>query len=51
VSWFWPSLIFVQEKEVDLLLVDSGDLHDGSGLTDGYPEPGINGHEVIIRVV
>ncbi|KAB5589104.1 Vacuolar protein [Ceratobasidium theobromae] len=34
-------------KDVDLLLVDSGDLHDGSGLTDGYPVPGVNGHEAI----
>ncbi|CCO27399.1 hypothetical protein BN14_01437 [Rhizoctonia solani AG-1 IB] len=36
-----------QEKSVDLLLVDSGDLHDGSGLTDGYPSGGINGEEAI----
>ncbi|CAE6474889.1 unnamed protein product [Rhizoctonia solani] len=35
------------EKDVDLLLVDSGDLHDGSGLTDGYPEGDVNGHEAI----
>ncbi|KAL0946122.1 hypothetical protein HGRIS_012387 [Hohenbuehelia grisea] len=33
------------QKDVDLLLVDSGDLHDGSGLTDGYPPGGVNGHE------
>jgi hypothetical protein len=39
-----------QEKDVDLLVVDSGDLHDGSGLTDGYPLPGINGHEVASSV-
>lgn len=25
------------KKGVDLLLVDSGDLHDGAGLSDGYP--------------
>ncbi|CAE6433787.1 unnamed protein product [Rhizoctonia solani] len=36
-----------EEKDVDLLLVDSGDLHDGSGLTDGYPKGGVNGHEAI----
>ncbi|KAG8704481.1 hypothetical protein FRC08_002208 [Ceratobasidium sp. 394] len=36
-----------EEKGVDLLLVDSGDLHDGSGLTDGYPLPGVNGHEAV----
>ncbi|CAE7188580.1 unnamed protein product [Rhizoctonia solani] len=36
-----------KEKDVDLLLVDSGDLHDGSGLTDGYPKGGVNGHEAI----
>ncbi|KAJ1311134.1 hypothetical protein OPQ81_009635 [Rhizoctonia solani] len=36
-----------EEKNVDLLLVDSGDLHDGSGLTDGYPKGGINGQEAI----
>jgi 2',3'-cyclic-nucleotide 2'-phosphodiesterase (5'-nucleotidase family) len=28
-----------------LLLVDSGDLHDGTGLTDGFPPGGVNGHE------
>ncbi|KAL0948026.1 hypothetical protein HGRIS_010652 [Hohenbuehelia grisea] len=33
------------EKDVDLLLVDSGDLHDGSGLTDGYPAGDVNGHD------
>lgn len=36
-----------EERNVDLLLVDSGDLHDGSGLTDGYPLPGVNGHEAM----
>ncbi|KAG8899457.1 hypothetical protein FRB99_006702 [Tulasnella sp. 403] len=30
---------------VDLLVVDSGDLHDGNGLSDGFPEGGVNGHE------
>ena len=34
------------EKDVDLLLVDSGDLHDGTGLTDGYPEGGVDAHDV-----
>ncbi|KAE9403326.1 hypothetical protein BT96DRAFT_964523 [Gymnopus androsaceus JB14] len=33
------------EKDVDLLLVDSGDLHDGTGLTDGYPVGGIDAHD------
>lgn len=33
---------------VDLLLVDSGDLHDGNGLSDGFPKGGVNGHEVRI---
>ncbi|KAH9935238.1 Metallo-dependent phosphatase-like protein [Epithele typhae] len=33
------------EKDVDLLLVDSGDLHDGTGLSDGYPAGGVDGHE------
>ena len=28
-----------------MLLVDSGDLHDGTGLTDGFPPGGVNGHE------
>lgn len=31
---------------VDLLVVDSGDLHDGNGLSDGFPPGGVNGHEV-----
>ncbi|KZT55537.1 hypothetical protein CALCODRAFT_437087 [Calocera cornea HHB12733] len=34
-----------QEKGVDLLLVDSGDLHDGTGLTDGSPTGQPNAHE------
>ena len=38
-----------QEKGVDLLLVDSGDLHDGTGLSDGFPPGEIDGHEVRIR--
>ena len=36
----------MQEKDVDLLLVDSGDLHDGTGLSDGFPPGGVDGHEV-----
>ncbi|KAK0434597.1 Metallo-dependent phosphatase-like protein [Armillaria borealis] len=32
-------------KDVDLLLVDSGDLHDGTGLSDGYPPGSVDGHE------
>ncbi|KDN47037.1 hypothetical protein RSAG8_03814, partial [Rhizoctonia solani AG-8 WAC10335] len=30
---------------VDLLLVDSGDLHDGTGLSDGFPVGQIDGQE------
>ncbi|KAF5375572.1 hypothetical protein D9615_009216 [Tricholomella constricta] len=33
------------KKGVDLLLVDSGDLHDGTGLTDGFPPGGIDAHD------
>ncbi|KAJ7593234.1 Metallo-dependent phosphatase-like protein [Mycena floridula] len=33
------------EKDVDLLLVDSGDLHDGTGLTDGFPVGGTDAHD------
>lgn len=33
------------EKGVDLLLIDSGDLHDGTGLTDGYPAGGVDAHD------
>ncbi|EIW54383.1 uncharacterized protein TRAVEDRAFT_173577 [Trametes versicolor FP-101664 SS1] len=33
------------EKDVDLLLVDSGDLHDGTGLSDGFPAGGVDAHE------
>ncbi|KAF8211957.1 Metallo-dependent phosphatase-like protein [Mycena galopus ATCC 62051] len=32
-------------KNVDLLLVDSGDLHDGTGLSDGYPAGGVDAHD------
>ncbi|KAG9005195.1 hypothetical protein FRB90_010506 [Tulasnella sp. 427] len=32
-------------KGVDLLVVDSGDMHDGNGLSDGFPPGGVNGHE------
>ncbi|KAG1808450.1 Metallo-dependent phosphatase-like protein [Suillus subaureus] len=32
------------EKDVDLLLIDSGDLHDGTGLSDGY-HGGVDAHE------
>ncbi|KAG8696513.1 hypothetical protein FRC08_007108 [Ceratobasidium sp. 394] len=32
-----------RKKGADLLLVDSGDLHDGNGLSDGYPAGEING--------
>ncbi|KAI0821280.1 Metallo-dependent phosphatase-like protein [Irpex lacteus] len=33
------------KKGVDLLLVDSGDLHDGTGITDGYPAGGVDAHD------
>ncbi|KAK7020432.1 Metallophos domain-containing protein [Favolaschia claudopus] len=33
------------KKDVDLLLVDSGDLHDGTGLSDGYPVGGVDAHD------
>lgn len=33
------------EKDVDLLLVDSGDLHDGTGISDGFPTGGIDAHD------
>ncbi|KAJ6597105.1 Metallo-dependent phosphatase-like protein [Mycena vulgaris] len=32
------------KKDVDLLLVDSGDLHDGTGLSDGFPTGGVDAH-------
>ncbi|KAI6029165.1 Metallo-dependent phosphatase-like protein [Pisolithus microcarpus] len=34
-----------KQKGVDLLLIDSGDLHDGSGLSDGYAPGAIDAHE------
>lgn len=34
------------KKGVDLLVVDSGDLHDGNGLSDGYPVGGVDGQMV-----
>jgi 2',3'-cyclic-nucleotide 2'-phosphodiesterase (5'-nucleotidase family) len=33
------------KKDVDLLLVDSGDLHDGTGLSDGYPVGGVDAQQ------
>ncbi|EKM81183.1 hypothetical protein AGABI1DRAFT_72051 [Agaricus bisporus var. burnettii JB137-S8] len=33
------------EKRVDLILVDSGDLHDGTGITDGFPPGGVDAHD------
>ncbi|KDN43234.1 hypothetical protein RSAG8_06201, partial [Rhizoctonia solani AG-8 WAC10335] len=33
------------KKGVDLLVVDSGDLHDGNGLSDGFPVGGVNGEK------
>ena len=30
---------------MDLLLVDSGDLHDGTGLVDGFPPGGVDAHD------
>lgn len=35
-----------RKKKVDLLLVDSGDIHDGTGLSDGSPPGTIDGHDV-----
>ncbi|KAF8504194.1 Metallo-dependent phosphatase-like protein [Hysterangium stoloniferum] len=32
-------------SRVDLLLVDSGDLHDGTGLSDGFPSGGVDAHD------
>ena len=34
------------KKGVDLLLVDSGDLHDGTGISDGFPVGQVDGQEV-----
>ena len=33
------------ERDVDLLLVDSGDLHDGTGLIDAFPPGGVDAHD------
>ncbi|CAE6413839.1 unnamed protein product [Rhizoctonia solani] len=33
------------KKGVDLLVIDSGDLHDGNGLSDGFPVGGVNGQK------
>jgi len=38
-------------KGVDLLIVDSGDQHDGNGLSDGFPIGGVDGHEVSTRAL
>ncbi len=35
-----------EEKGVDLLLVDSGDVHDGTGLSDGFLPGGLDAHAV-----
>ncbi|KAG8922642.1 hypothetical protein FRC00_007180, partial [Tulasnella sp. 408] len=32
-------------RGADLLVVDSGDMHDGNGLSDGFSEGGVDGHE------
>ncbi|KIJ33525.1 hypothetical protein M422DRAFT_264454 [Sphaerobolus stellatus SS14] len=32
-------------RGVDLLLIDSGDLHDGTGLSDGFPAGGVDAHD------
>lgn len=34
-----------KERDVDLLLVDSGDLHDGTGISDGFPAGGVDAHD------
>ncbi|KAG7444360.1 uncharacterized protein BT62DRAFT_921184 [Guyanagaster necrorhizus] len=34
------------DKGVDILLVDSRDIHDGTGLSDGYLPGGVDGREV-----
>ncbi|KAF8581789.1 hypothetical protein K439DRAFT_1352955 [Ramaria rubella] len=36
-----------ERRNVDLLLVDSGDMHDGNGITDGFPDGDVNGHEAL----
>ncbi|KAJ7921958.1 Metallo-dependent phosphatase-like protein [Mycena leptocephala] len=33
------------KKNIDLLLVDSGDLHDGTGLSNGYPVGGVDAQQ------
>ncbi|KAF9012621.1 Metallo-dependent phosphatase-like protein [Cyathus striatus] len=33
------------QRDVDLLLVDTGDLHDGTGLSDGFPPGGVDAHD------
>ncbi|KAF9529762.1 Metallo-dependent phosphatase-like protein [Crepidotus variabilis] len=33
------------QKDVDILLVDTGDLHDGTGLVDGSPGSGFDAHD------
>jgi len=40
--------IIAIERDVDLLLVDSGDLHDGTGLTNGFL-PG-DAHDVRLKL-
>ncbi|KAJ7055073.1 Metallo-dependent phosphatase-like protein [Mycena amicta] len=34
-----------EEKDVDLLLVDSGDMHDGTGLSDGFPPGSVDARD------
>ncbi|KAF8885968.1 Metallo-dependent phosphatase-like protein [Infundibulicybe gibba] len=34
-----------EKRDVDLLLIDSGDLHDGTGLSDGFPAGGVDAHD------
>lgn len=34
------------EKDLDLLLVDTGDVHDGTGLSDGFPAGQLDAHAV-----
>lgn len=34
------------KRGVDLLLVDSGDVHDGTGLSDGFLPGGVDAHDV-----
>lgn len=40
-------------RNVDLLVIDSGDLHDGNGLTDGFLPGGVDAHdanELLVKV-